>query len=252
MTPTHVATDAPNGLDAKTLERVRALLAKAESTAFPGEAEAFTVKAQELMARYGIDAAMMASAARQASSPTQRRLRLDPPYTSAKSLLLAVVADANRCASVWSKATNEAIVFGFDVDLDVVELLFVSLHLQATSAMVAAGQQTDQVGRSRTKSFRHAFLTSFAQRIGERLREATESAVAEAEAQAQPGHAVVPVLTERIEAVKGALKEAFPHTTKHSATASNHGGWHAGRAAADRANLHNRDELADRRRRRGA
>ena len=40
-------TDLPDGL----LDKVRALLAKAESTRFEAEADAFTAKAQELMAR---------------------------------------------------------------------------------------------------------------------------------------------------------------------------------------------------------
>jgi hypothetical protein len=43
------------------LERVRALLAKAESTEFDEKAEALTEKAQELMTRYSIDAALLAA-----------------------------------------------------------------------------------------------------------------------------------------------------------------------------------------------
>jgi hypothetical protein len=223
-------------LDDKTLDRVRALLAKAESTDFPQEAEAFTVKAQELMARYGIDAAVMASHESSSDAPGQRRIRIEAPYASAKSLLLSVIANANRCVAVWSSEQREAIVFGFDVDLDAVELLFVSLHVQATSAMVAAGGQTDGAGRSRTRSFRHAFLTAFAARIGERLRSAADAAIADAEHEV--GHALVPVLTERVEAVHEALRTAMPHVRTRSATISNRGGWQAGRAAADRATLH--------------
>ena len=46
----HIAPDSARP-DEKVLGRVRALLAKAESTTFPEEAEALTAKAQELMAR---------------------------------------------------------------------------------------------------------------------------------------------------------------------------------------------------------
>ena len=52
-----------------------------------------------------------------------------------------------------------------------------------------------------------------------------------------------------VEAVHAAVTQAFPLTAKRTATASNHGGWSAGRAAADRANLHDRDALARSRRR---
>lgn len=56
--------------DTALLQRVRKLLAKAEADgATPAEAEAFTVKAAELMARYGIDRALLAAAKRK---PTGR------------------------------------------------------------------------------------------------------------------------------------------------------------------------------------
>ncbi|NEA40757.1 DUF2786 domain-containing protein, partial [Streptomyces sp. SID11385] len=42
----------------RMLTRIRALLAKAEATGFPEEAEALTTKAQELMARHSIDEAL--------------------------------------------------------------------------------------------------------------------------------------------------------------------------------------------------
>ncbi|MEE3919447.1 DUF2786 domain-containing protein [Micromonospora sp. BRA006-A] len=52
-----LAAATPSG--SRMLDRVRALLAKAESTGYPAEAEAFTAKAQELMARHSIDAALL-------------------------------------------------------------------------------------------------------------------------------------------------------------------------------------------------
>ena len=49
--------DAMRGVDDPVLVKVRALLAQAESTTFEAEAEVFTAKAQELMARHSIDSA---------------------------------------------------------------------------------------------------------------------------------------------------------------------------------------------------
>ncbi|MEV4705532.1 DUF2786 domain-containing protein [Actinoplanes sp. NPDC049316] len=47
----------------RLLERVRKLLAKAESPACtPAEAEAFTAEAAELIAKYGVDQALLAGA----------------------------------------------------------------------------------------------------------------------------------------------------------------------------------------------
>lgn len=56
---------------AKQLERVRALLAKAASTPFPEEADAFRAKADELMTAYSIDAYMV----QMAQEGTQRTIK---------------------------------------------------------------------------------------------------------------------------------------------------------------------------------
>src|SRR5207244_494288 len=122
-----------SSIDTKALARVRALLAKAESTTFPDEAEALTEKAQKLMARHAIDRAMLADG--HDDQPTSVRIDVDDPYASAKSLLLAAVATATRCQAVWSKELGFTTVFGFRSDLAAVELLYTSLLVQSTTAM---------------------------------------------------------------------------------------------------------------------
>ena len=59
---------------------------------------------------------------------------------------------------------------GFAGDVEAVELLFTSLLVQATAAMMRAGSRTGRNGRSRTRSFRQSFLHAYAVRIGQRLR----------------------------------------------------------------------------------
>lgn len=225
------------------LDRVRALLAKAESTTFAEEAEALTAKAQELMARHAIDAAML-DAGRAAGGTTVAawRIGVDDPYADAKSLLLDRIARANRSSAVWCKDLGSSTVFGDRSDLEMVELLFTSLLVQATEPMLRAGRSVDRYGRSRTTSFRKSFLVSYAVRIGERLAAATESAVAEGAE--RHGSALLPVLASRAEAVDEALHEAFPDTYSRGPAASNHSGWLAGRAAAEMASLGVGQELA--------
>lgn len=222
----------------KVLTRVRALLAKAESTQFPEEAEALTAKAQELMARHSIDAALAAAGEARTGRPDQRRVTIETPYVSPKVHLLSAVARANRCEAVWMQREGVVVVFGYPVDLEAVELLFTSLLVQATTAVLAAGSQVDAWGRSRTRSFRTSFLHSFAVRIGERLAEATAGAVEEATAEGGEAAAgLLPVLADRTEAVQAARDEAFPRTRTTRASVSNGQGWQAGRAAAERASL---------------
>lgn len=236
-------------LDAKLLERVRRLLAKAESTPYEAEAETFTAAAQKLMARHSIDLAMLAATGRRDDDDRPRSIRIgiDRPYEQPKVMLLDAVARANRCRTVWSSGVSLVTVIGFVADLEAVETLFTSLHLQATTAVAAAGTRQTAWG-SRTRSFRSSFLTSFAVRIGERLAMETDTvlseAVTEAARQPGPGTDLVLVLKERSEEVDAAVTERFPNLVSKSVSRVNDAeGWAAGRRAADSAALRTREEL---------
>jgi hypothetical protein len=246
MTPSEGT--ATSALDEKVLGKVRALLAKAESTTFAEEADALTSKAQELMARHAIDLAMVASAGTGEplkSGASARRVHVEDPYFDAKSVLLTMVARANRCTTVSVPPLGMVTVFGFAPDLDIVELLFTSLLTQCTTAMVAVGSAVDRSGTSRTKSFRRAFILAFAVRIGERLTEATRSATEDATS--TMGASVLPVLASRDVQVRARQNEIFPHVrTAKASSFSNAAGWQAGRAAADRAALHAHTPIANR------
>lgn len=224
--------------DERMLRRLRAMLAKAESTEFPEEAEALSARAQELMARYSIDRALLAATDPGAKeAPYGRRIGIDNPYESPKAVLLTVVADANRCRSIWTRELGFCTVLGFPSDLEAVELLFTSLLVQATTAMVAAGSKTDQRGRSRTRAFRQSFLASYATRIGERLQEATDTATQQA-VKESAGTDIVPVLAAREEAVAEVVEDLFPKLVNHRMRSGrDYEGWLSGRAAADLATL---------------
>jgi hypothetical protein len=246
---TRAAAAAEHAVDQRMLQRVRALLAKAESTEFAEEAEALTARAQELMARHSIDEAVLASATARRSERSRmgeasgRRLFIDNPYEATKAVLLDVIAKANRCRAIWHKPLGLSTVVGFPSDLGAVELLFTSLLVQATTAMLAAGSRQDAHGRSRTRSFRQSFLAAYAQRIGERLAEATGDAERQAAADS-PGRNLLPVLAARSQVVDEAFEAMFPGSAKFSAgSVSNREGWFAGRAAADLATLPARPEV---------
>ncbi|RMI39398.1 DUF2786 domain-containing protein [Actinomadura harenae] len=226
--------------DQRMLGKVRALLAKAESTEFPEEAEALSARAQELMTKHSIDHALLSVSQEDPSGPDGCRIPVDAPYESPKAVLLTVVAEANRCRAVWHRDLGLSTVLGFPADLAATEMLFTSLLVQATSAMVRAGSQQDMLGRSRTRSFRHAFLNAYAARIGERLQAASTRATQEA----ATNQDLLPVLSARDEAVDQAVNDLFPALTRGRARrVSNYEGWIAGRAAADLAALQSNDEI---------
>jgi hypothetical protein len=233
-------------IDERVLSRIRALLAKAESSTFPAEAETFTAGAQALMARHSIDHALLAALDQSSSEePTGRRIEIDNPYEEPKAMLLGVVAEANRCRTVWSRDLGFSTAIGFPADLEAVELLFTSLLVQATTAMMHAGSGADGSGRSRTRSFRQSFLTAYASRIGQRLAETTGTQTTRA-ATELAGQNLLPVLAARDEAVDDAVAAMFPEMTNHVVgSVTNRDGWFSGLSAADRAALHENGELLD-------
>jgi len=239
------ARAAGSDADERILGKIRALLAKAESTEFPQEAEALSARAQELMAKHSIDHALLAARCGSKDKPVALRLPVDSPYESPKATLLHAIAQANRCRSVWQKAIGMSTVVGFPSDLDAVELLFTSLLVQANTAMLREGAKKDAYGRSRTRAFRQSFLVAYAYRIGVRLSEATLGAEQQAVAAAS-GKDLVPVLKERHKAVDHAVGEMFGEGLVYDrgSRASDQEGWASGLAAADMATLHNREQVS--------
>ena len=200
------ATSTESGPEHPKLARVRALLAKAESTEFDEEAEALSAKAQELISRYALDRLVGEGAARDGNAPHVRRLWLDAPYVRAKASLVAAVASANRCRSATADRWGFCVVVGGAADLDAVELLATSLMVQADAAMLRHGRRPGRAGTTRTRSFRQSFLTAYATRIGERLAAAS---VAAARAS---GADLLPVLrSQEVEGVRGVRSARAAH-----------------------------------------
>ncbi|MGX7823518.1 DUF2786 domain-containing protein [Actinokineospora sp. 24-640] len=211
------------GVEPRVLARVRALLAKAESTAYPQEAEALSGKAQELMARHAFAEAALDERPQRAAAS---RIWLEQPYLSAKAQLVDAVACANRCRAVFYPKLGCVVLVGHETDLEIVAVLSASLTVQATRALAAAP--------GRTRAYRNAFLTGYAHRIRTRLDLATAT-VTDARA--------LPVLARRHHVVEETYAALFPGIRTRRGTVSSPSGWGAGQAAADHADL-----LPDRRR----
>ncbi|MFF3817179.1 DUF2786 domain-containing protein [Streptomyces bluensis] len=236
----------PRG-DDRMLSRIRGLLAKAEATGFPEEAEALSAKAQELMARHSIDEALLAAQAHDRNTPGACRIGVDPPYETAKAVLLDAVAAANRCQAVWNEALGFSTVVGFEPDLEAVELLYTSLLVQATTAMTKAEAAQRAGGRKRTKTFRQSFLAAYAHRTGDRLaavaEEQRDQAARTEERERERGE-LLPVLAARDMAVREQVTRLFPETvTTRVRGVSDAAGWQEGTAAADRAQVRARPSV---------
>ncbi|MER5792607.1 DUF2786 domain-containing protein [Streptomyces sp. NPDC001980] len=226
--------------ESRMLARIRALLAKAEATGFPEEAEALSAKAQELMARHSVDEALLAAGATAPDAPGACRIGVEPPYEQAKAVLLDAVATANHCRAVWNEPLAFSTVVGFEADLAAVELLHTSLLVQATHAMTKAEAAQRAGGRKRTKTFRQSFLAAYAHRVGDRLRAAARSAVADTESPRD----LLPVLATRELAVTDRMEQMFPDTTTTRLRGvTDEVGWTEGTRAADQAQVHSHTQL---------
>ncbi len=249
LEPLEEANGTPRGRredrpGSRALARIRALLAKAEATGYPEEAEALSAKAQELMARHSVDEALLAARAHPASpdTPGACRIGVEAPYEQAKAVLLDAVADANHCRAVWNEPLGFTTVVGFEADLEAVELLYTSLLVQAEGAMAKAEAAQRAGGRKRTKTFRQSFLAAYAHRAGTRLRAAAEQATAESGTAAEVD--LLPVLASREVAVTDRMERMFPETTTTRLRGvSDAAGWTEGTRAADDAQVGRRRPL---------
>jgi len=232
-----LATMSSQGMsevDPKLLGRVRKLLAKAEHPGTPvEEAQAFSAKASALMAAYAIDQALLEASAPAAAQPIVRQFDVDAPYAMPRAVLLDRVARAHRVRVVIGpdagSGRRRCTLVGFPVDLEVVEVLFTSLLLQASTAMLNASADS-----ARPKSFRRAFLLGYADVIGARLAEVRKETDADAD-RSRPGTSLV--LVDRSRQVDALLEQEFPRLRSLRMTTSSGGGLTAGRVAGARADL---------------
>ena len=213
--------------------RVHALLAKAESTEFPEEAEALLAKAQELMTRHAIDEAMLHDG--HGGTIDSERVLVEAPYAGPKTSVLSVVARSHGCRLVITDGApgsgQRCVLVGTATGRAATLTMFAALSLHATRQLLAAEVPPFDTPRR----FRHAFLLAFAARIGQRLEEANTHA--EASVGTASARSVALVLADRSTAVDEAVSEAFPHLRTIRRQASSVAGARSGQAAAERAGL---------------
>jgi inactivated superfamily I helicase len=209
------------------LDRVRKLLAKAEDEGCtPEEAEALTAKAAELMARYGIDRALLGALRPETDRPADRKFRFEAPWADVKAHLLAALATALRCQCVQTQTEEgpRLHVFGYSSDLERAEILFTSLLVQMARAL--AKQAVPAYGNS-AKAWRRSWMLGYCAAVVARVRAAEEEAVAAAEADvdaaADVGSSAAVVLADRSLTVRLQVSAAYPRLKKKRVTYSGSG-----------------------------
>ncbi|MEU8327332.1 DUF2786 domain-containing protein [Micromonospora sp. NPDC048839] len=223
------------------LATIRALLAKAESSQFPAEAEALTAKATELIGRYGVDRAMLAACDPTIDVPADKVVIVEGSYAIDKRDLLSCVAQALGVRVVFpsrgrTRSRHPVHLFGYASDLERVDMLFTSLLVQSANALAKA----EIPWWEKAITFRKAWLAGFRQTISYRLQAAEARAKQEGaeERAGTAGPSVALVLADRATVVKTRMERAYPKLgkEKHRPVASGDG-YTSGRAAGERADL---------------
>ena len=165
----------------RLLDRVHKLLAKAEDESVtPPEAQALTAKAAELMAKYGIDRALLAAERPETDRPTSRMLDIDNPWARVKAHLLCGLASALRCQCILLAANRPGArihIFGYTSDIERTDLLYASVLIQMWHGL--AGAEVPAWCRS-PRAWRRSWLLGFATAVISRVRAAEHAAASQA------------------------------------------------------------------------
>lgn len=192
-------------MDDRYVERIGALLAKAESTDSEHERLALIEKAQHLAAKHSIDLAVAAARTRGGAAPA---LEVDRFVFSDEQqnrnlkkhlvTLMCVIAASNDVRVDVLPSSVGVVMYGFAGDLLTCKTLWSSLSVQMVaeaSAWIRTGAWRSQVmlredrwGRPEAvpmdaRVARSAFYTGYVGRIGDRLAAARAAAEREAEAE---------------------------------------------------------------------
>jgi hypothetical protein len=196
----------------KLLDRVRKLLAKAEDEGVtPAEAEALTAKAAELMAKYGIDRAVLAARRPETDQPDSKLVDIYNPWGRVRAHLLCGLAAALRCQPIMvtsEEGTLRVHIFGYASDLERTDVLYTSLLIQMWHGLVAAEVPV----RAPTRAWRRSWLLGFATAVVARVRTAEQRAARDAGDAQTPGGTTALVLADRSLVIRKNAAQAYPHT----------------------------------------
>jgi hypothetical protein len=228
-----MTAEAPDRL----LDRVRKLLAKAEADGVTAEeAQAFTAKAAELMAKYGIDRALLAAARPETDNPDSRIVEIYNPWARVQAHLLCGLAAALRCQCILlpARAGQRVHVFGYASDIERTDVLYTSVLIQMWHGLTAARVPA---WSDSPRAWRRSWLLGYAAAVTAKVRAAEQGA--ERAASAAPGGGssqAALVLADRSLVIRRNVAHAYPVTRAARVTYTGNG-YGAGYAQGKRADI---------------
>ena len=216
----------------KTRQQIELLLAKAESTNHPAEAELAMAQAEKLMIKYGFQRAEFNGDNRKSAKMVEKRLDVTGMFHLGKVQAWTAVARAYQSVTIlqskYSKGTTMYLI-GEEGDVDDVLTIINSLDVQAEHALATwwAEHKWSYEGlRQEGWKARRQFLIGFGQGAAARVRESMQEAVSESK-----GNELV--LANRLQKAVDHQRALYPNT--RTLNTRLHGGGFNASAAGNKA-----------------
>lgn len=230
------------------MDRIRALLNQASNTPYEGEAATFFNKAQELMEKYAIsEEALWAGTHGSREKPIVETMLIKGDGAYDKFTLITFIGKYNRCI-VWKEYTGNRSkqysvrIAGYPSDIAFTQMLFASLTMQMTRAMVFS--MVDLEDGAATRTWKISFQEGFVARVAHRLKQDAE---ARNEQRDTPGTDLVLAREQNVRRyLEDELGLSFKPINK-SQRRIDYDGYHRGRDAGAKADLDNRAKLGNQR-----
>src|SRR5690242_7567392 len=148
------------------LAQIRTLLAKAERTENPAEAEAYTAKALGLIAKYGIEEAQLEARGEVKDTAQKNEFVVEGKYTARRELFLQHLAKALRCEPIKRNALSTRTrsvtsIYGMSKDIERLRMLWTSLDLQLAKVV----DETKVPAWENGRTFRTNLISGFSNRV---------------------------------------------------------------------------------------
>lgn len=212
-------------------DKVKALLAKADSSEHEPERLAFYAKAHELIVKHAIDQADLADS----DVDKDKIIKIVIPRTPkrADDYLYHYICINNSVKYVRAGSPRDggrvAWLIGYETDIQFCQALFTSLLLYRESECASAWM--GHTGGVHGKEWKHSFRMAFASRIYQRLQDFNRKT------NETFGNSGALVIIDRKRQVERFSRATIGRTAKSAGTRSSAAAHTEGRAAADRANV---------------
>lgn len=216
------------------MTKVQALLRKAESTNSEAEAELFTNKATELIAKYMLDETVAFNTEQRTNKVVIHEFSFSNPYRVKKEYLAGVVCQAMGAQVV--RTTEKTLkVVAFEGDVEWLKVIVQSLILQAER--VIAREKDNVYGDKRP--WVNSFWLGFANEVSDRLtkqRLETERQQKEHEASLGSNSTELALRSKELE-IASEFKKNFPRVKYTTVSGSSVSGRNAGAHAGSNADI---------------